>query len=349
MFPGPAPNFQEIRPEVVVTWPDFDVSEAGPGDSLAAAGLAVRLEPKRRARTPRQLARIVDRAAGAIVSTDPFDASVFDACPRLRVIARVGVGTDSIDLAAATERGVAVTITPGANEPTVADHAVGMMLAVLRRIVELDASVRRGEWNRTGSHTPWTLSGATVGLVGYGRTGRLVAKRLHGFGVRLLVNDPIDPRDSSVERVSLGDLMTRSDVVSIHVPLTAETQDLIGKRELGRMRPSAVIVNCARGGVVDETALTHALVSGRLRGAALDVFEEEPPRSPRLFRLPNVVLSPHNAGLSIASVSEMTHRATASVVEVLAGEIPENLANPEVLAHEIFATAEPIVPRSGRG
>jgi phosphoglycerate dehydrogenase-like enzyme len=319
------------RPEVVVTWPDYDASQGGLGGALERSGLALRLEPKHTPRSPEEVARLMAEAAGAIVSTDPFDASVFAACPTLRVIARVGVGTDSIDLQSATECGVAVTVTPGANETTVADHTVSLMLAVLRRTVELDGSVRRGEWRRTGRYTPWGLSGAAVGLVGYGRTGQLVAERLRGFGVSLLVNDLIEPSDDSVEPVSLQELLGRSDVVSLHVPLSDSTRGLIGVRELELMRSSAILVNCARGGIVDEHALLEALAEERLRGAGLDVFEEEPPRSTRLLELPNVVLSPHIAGLSEASIEEMTRRATASVIEVLSGGEPADLANPDVL------------------
>jgi phosphoglycerate dehydrogenase-like enzyme len=274
----------------------------------------------------------VTGASAAIVSTDPFDAAVFAACPSLRVIARIGVGTDSIDLDAATANGVAVTVTPGANEPTVADHALALMLAALRRVNEHDAGIRRGEWNRTGSHTPWLLTGATVGLVGYGRTGRLVAQRLRGFGVDIVVCDPALPSNNGeIPSIALTDLLERADVVSLHVPLNPTTRNLIGAAELARMRPDAILVNCARGEVVDERALADALEKGRLRAAALDVFETEPPTASPLLDLPNVVLSPHNAGLSVASIDAMTRRATASVLDVLAGRVPADLANPEVV------------------
>jgi phosphoglycerate dehydrogenase-like enzyme len=270
-------------------------------------------------------------AAAAIVSTDPFDAEVLRASSELRVIARVGIGVDSIDLDAATACGVAVTVTPGANESTVADHTVALMLAALRRISEHDARVRAGRWDRTGDHAPWVLSGATVGLVGYGRIGRLVRKRLEGFAVDVLVTDPVPPDDPTVAEVSLDELLAASDVVSLHAPLLATTHRLIGAPELARMRPHAVLVNTARGGLCDESALVDALERGRLRAAALDVFEQEPPRSSRLLSLPNVTVSPHNAGLSVQSIEEMTRRATTSVIDVLVGRQPEHLANPEVL------------------
>src|SRR4051812_41038743 len=169
--------------EVLVTWPDYDLDAHGLGGALAEAGLEIRLEPKRGRRDSVEMRSIAAGAAAAIVSTDPFDAEILDACPGLRVIARVGIGVDSIDLEAATRRGVAVTVTPGANEETVADHTLALMLAAVRRVCEHDASVRAGAWNRTGTHTPWTLSGSTVGLVGYGKIGRAVEQRLQGFGV----------------------------------------------------------------------------------------------------------------------------------------------------------------------
>jgi phosphoglycerate dehydrogenase-like enzyme len=287
-------------------------------------------------------------AFAAIVSTDPFDAHVLAASPDLRVIARVGVGVDSIDVDAATVHGVAVTITPGANEATVADHTVGLMLAALRRVCEHDGAVRRGQWHRTGEHTPWLLSGSTVGLVGFGHIGRTVARRLAGFEVRVLATDPIAPRDAAVEAVSLDQLLALCDVVSLHVPLQPGTRGLIGARELALMPSHAVLVNTARGGIVDEDALVRALERGRLRAAALDVFEAEPPRASRLLSLPNVVLSPHNAGLSIPSIEEMTRRATSSVIEVLRGTVPEHLANPLVLEHAAFAGA-PVAARGAGG
>jgi phosphoglycerate dehydrogenase-like enzyme len=322
--------------QVVVTWPDYDPDGEQTGGALARAGLSVRLAPKLGARSASEVGRLVRRAVGAIVSTDPFDASVIANSPALRVIARVGVGVDSIDLDAATAHGVAVTVTPGANEGTVADHTVALMLAAVRRISEHDAAVRRGEWNRTGEHAAWLLSGGTVGLIGFGHIGRIVAERLRGFDVRVLVNDPIEPRDHAVEAVALDTLLAAADVVSLHVPLLRTTRGLIGARELALMRPGAILVNTARGGVVDEAALVDALEHGRLRAAALDVFADEPPVGSRLLSLPNVVLSPHVAGLSIRSVSEMSRSATSSVIDVLRGRPPAHLANPEVLAHAAF-------------
>lgn len=323
--------------QVLVTWPDYDLDSERLGGALTRAGLTIRLEPKDGHRTPTEVRELVADAAAAIVSTDPFDAEVLASSAGLRVIARVGVGVDSIDVGAATASGIAVTVTPGANESTVADHTIALMLAALRRIPEHDGSVRRGEWNRTGEHAPWVLGGATVGLIGYGRIGRLVRKRLEGFSVEVLITDPVEPTDPGVTSVGLDELLAASDVVSLHAPLQPSTRGLIGAAQFALMRPHAILVNTARGGLCDEEALADALVGGRLRAAALDVFEREPPRSSCLLALPNVLLSPHNAGLSVQSIEEMTRRATTSVIDVLVGRHPEHLANPEVLKHPTFA------------
>jgi phosphoglycerate dehydrogenase-like enzyme len=327
---------REARGEVVVTWPDYLRDDPEFGARLVAAGHTIRLAPKLASRTPEELSMVMDGAIGAIVSTDPFDASVFAAAPTLRVIARVGVGVDSIDLAAATAAGVAVTITSGANAATTADHTVALMLAALRRVAEHDASIRRGEWNRTGAYTPWQLTGATVGLIGYGTIGQLVAARVRGFEARVLVHDPVPPVDDRVEHVPFDELLRRSDVVSLHAPLLPSTEGLIGARELAVMRPDTILVNTSRGALIDEAALIDALEQGRLRAAALDVFEEEPPPSARLRALRNAVMTPHIGGVSEQSVREMTRRATTSVLEALAGRCPGGLVNAEVLAHEHF-------------
>jgi D-3-phosphoglycerate dehydrogenase / 2-oxoglutarate reductase len=312
---------------VLVTWMGYDPDGAGTGARLRAAGLRLELAPKDGDRDATEVARLARGAVAAIVSTDPFDHAVFAAATRLRVVARVGVGTDSIDLDAATEAGVVVTTTPGANRETAADHALAMILAALRRVVEHDASVRRGEWRRGGDLTPWDLHGTTVGLVGYGDIGRAVGRRLGGFGARVLACDPVEAGS-----VPLDALLERSDVVSLHLPLNDTTRGLIGAAELARMPAHAVLVNTSRGGLVDEPALVAALRSGAIRAAALDVFADEPRLTPGLAELPNVVLTPHIGGLSERSIALMTERATEHVLAVLAGR-PERdgVANPAVL------------------
>jgi phosphoglycerate dehydrogenase-like enzyme len=320
------------EPVVLVTWIDFEPDGHRTGARLRDAGLRMRLAPKTGARTPADMARLARDAVAAIVSTDPFDRDVLAAASELRVIARVGVGTDSIDLEAATEAGVVVVTTPGANQETTADHAVAMILAAVRRVVEHDSAIRRGEWRRGGELTPWELHRTTVGLVGFGSIGRAVARRLRGFDVELLVCDPAARTVRGIENAPLPILLRRADIVSLHAPLDGGTRGLIGADELALMRHEAVLVNTSRGGLIDERALADALAQGRLRAAALDVFADEPAVPTSLARLPNVVLTPHIGGLSERSVVRMTERATAYVLDVLRGAPDATVvANPAVL------------------
>jgi phosphoglycerate dehydrogenase-like enzyme len=312
---------------VLVTWPDYDMDDAALGGALLAAGLEVRLEPKRGLRSPDQLLPMLEGAFGAIVSTDPFTAEVLDAAPRLRVIARVGVGFDSIDVAAANARGVQIATTPGCNDHAVADHTVGLMLALLRRIPELERDLRDGGWNRTGAHAPRQLAGCTVGLIGCGAIGRRVAERLGGFDVELLIHDPALGQASAL----LDELLARSHVVSLHCPLLPSTHHLINAETLRRMRPDAVLVNAARGQIVDQPALIDALHAGVIAGAALDVFDVEPPADSPLLTMDHVVLSPHVGGISTVSIVEMTRLATRAVIDVAAGRAVQHLVNPESL------------------
>jgi phosphoglycerate dehydrogenase-like enzyme len=317
---------------VVVTFPGFDRSDPESAGLLEAAALDIRLAPKTGPRDPVEVVALMTDAVAGIVSTDPFDSSVFGACPNLRVLARVGVGVDSIDLAAATAAGVVVTTTPGANDQVVADHTLALMLAAVRRIVETDGSVRAGEWNRGGPLTAWDLYGRTVGIVGLGAIGQGVARRLRGFDCTVLGHD-VEPRVvDGVVPVSLTELLERSHIVTVHVPLNDFTRGLIGERELALLPPGSIVVNAARGGIVDEHALVAALRSGHVRAAALDVFVDEPPAGSPLLELPNVVLSPHVAALSEDSIRRMLGLAAQAVVSVLEGREPAGVVNPPALA-----------------
>jgi phosphoglycerate dehydrogenase-like enzyme len=313
-------------PLVLVTWPDFPKNTAA---RLRAAGLRLRRAPKHGARSPHELVELARGCAAAIVSTDPFTADVLGALPGLRLIARVGVGVDSIDLAAASARGVRVTAARGTNEHAVADYTLGAMLAVLRRIAAHDAAVRRGEWERTGERVGADLHGKTVGLVGLGRVGSLVARRLAGFDVAVVAYDPAGGGVAGVRRVTLDDLLRAADVVSIHAPLTPATRNLIDARAIAAMKAGAVLVNAARGGIVDERALAAALAEGRLGGAALDVFEREPPDgSPLLSLAERTLLTPHIAGLSGEAIAAMVEHAAAAVLAWAQGRRPDGVVNP---------------------
>ena len=314
--------------EVVVTWPGYDIDGPSSGRLLRDAGLSIRLEPKMGARTSTELAGLLGDAVAVIASNDPFSADVFDARPNLKVIARTGVGVDAIDVPAATKAGVLIATAPGTNEETVADHTLALMLALVRRLVEHDQSLREHRWDRAGSITPNDLVGATVGVIGSGTIGRGVIRRVLAFGSRVLVCDPaLTTAPEGTELVDLDHLLAESDVVTLHVPLLDQTRGLIGTRELALMRPTAVLVNASRGHIVDEAALADALRSGRLAAAGLDVFAEEPPFESDLLDLPNVLVTPHVAGLSHRAIAAMNEMATRSVIALLSGEMPPNVVN----------------------
>jgi D-3-phosphoglycerate dehydrogenase len=315
---------------VLVTAPGFD-ADGELGGRLRAFGLTIDHAGPRGDRRPDEVAALARDATAAIVSSDPFTGAVLEAAPQLRVIARLGVGIDSIDLEAATRCGIVVTTTPGLNAETCADHTLAVLLAAMRRVVEHDASVRRGEWNRGGDLTPWDLHAKRVGVVGYGRIGQCVVRRLQGFDVELKIFDPNAPRAPELACDSLDELLAWADVLTLHAPLTSGTRGLIGANELAAMRPGAVLVNTSRGGLVDEAALVAALTSGRLRAAALDVFEDEPPRNPVLRELSNIVLSPHIGGLSREAIDAMASQCVQQVLDVLDGRSPVGVVNPAVV------------------
>lgn len=279
------------------------------------------------------------RGAAAVVSqlTDRLGADVIAQLDGVRVIANVAVGYDNIDVAAATARGIAVTNTPGVLTETTADFAFALLMAAARRIPEAHAFVHSGQW-RT-----WIIDllagqdvhGATLGIFGLGRIGAAVARRGRGFGMRILYCDdqPAPPeleRELEARRVSKEDLLRESDFVSLHVPLTPATRHLIGAAELARMKPTAILVNTARGPVVDENALAEALEKRAIWAAALDVFEQEPGVHPKLLELPNAVLAPHIASASFATRRRMSVMAAENAIAALSGRRPPNLVNPDV-------------------
>jgi len=221
---------------------------------------------------------------------------LIEASPRLRWVARAGAGLDNIDVAAAKERGIAVLNVPGANAVAVAELMFGLLLGLLRQIPAADASVRRGEWDKS-PYMGRELRGKTLGIVGLGKIGRAVAQRARGFEMTCVGHDPLVPdaqvRAMDVEPLGLDALLARADILTLHVPLTPETKGMIGPTQIARMPRGAILVNAARGGLVDESALLAALETGALSGAALDVFAGEPPKGSPLLSHPRVVLTPH--------------------------------------------------------
>jgi len=233
----------------------------------------------------------------AIIGLEQIDETVLEAVPELRVISKYGVGTDMLDLEAMARRGVRLGWTAGVNSRAVAELVIALTIALLRDLPDLSRGIERGEWRQAIGRQ---LSGRTVGIVGWGSIGRDLADLLAPFGCRVLATDVRDVdtecRLTGVESLALEALLSEADVVTLHVPLTEGTEGLIGEAQLGLLRPDSVLVNASRGGVVDEYALHDALVSGRLRGAAMDVFRSEPPFGSPLLGLPNFVATPHIGG-----------------------------------------------------
>jgi phosphoglycerate dehydrogenase-like enzyme len=268
-------------------------------------------------------------AEGAIVRADAVvDAALLARAPRLRVLARTGVGVDQVDLEAAGARGIAVVITPGAGTRAVAEGVLAHALHLVKRLAPLTRLVREGGWAERSRVPVGDLDGATIGIIGYGRIGRRVAELATAFGMRVRAHDPISPPPPGVDCPELDELAGASDVLTLHAPLTEATHHLVDAGLLGRVRPGAVLVNCGRGGLLDLDAALAALESGRLAGIGLDVFDPEPPPHHPLFDHPDVVLTPHLMGLSRRATAATFAAAARGVTDVLAGRRPAALANP---------------------
>lgn len=288
---------------------------------------------------PELLAHIRGTAGILALLTDRIDAEAMDAAgPGLKVISNMAVGFDNVDIAEATRRGIPVGNTPGVLTDTTADMAFALLMAAARRLGEGDRYVRAGKWRTWG---PMLLLGqdvarATLGIIGYGRIGRAMARRAAGFEMRVLYYEPggpaLDP-DTGGQAVDLNTLLAESDFVSVHTPLTPDTHHMINAAALGRMKPTAVLINTARGPVVDSDALYQALHSGTIGYAALDVTEPEPipPDSP-LLSLDNIIITPHTASASVATRGKMARMAADNLLAGLRGERLPNCANPGVYA-----------------
>jgi phosphoglycerate dehydrogenase-like enzyme len=277
-------------------------------EPLRASRLDVRLPQQNRALDEAEMIELVEGCEGLIVGVDPVTEPVLAAGP-LRVVVKYGSGLDNVDLGAAERLGIEVVATPGANAPSVAELTLGLLIAVARHIGFHDRAIHRRGWERK---LGVELRGKRLGIVGYGAIGREVARLARGLGMEVVAHDPF-VSSAEVELVPLDELLASSDAVSLHVPLGDDTRGLIGKRELEQMRPGAFLVNTARGGIVDESALAEALRSGRLGGAAIDAFAREPPENSPLLGLENVVASPH-AG---AATVEAARRTSIAAVELL--------------------------------
>ncbi len=281
------------------------------------------------------------RNADALVTllSDKIDSEVFDAGPKIRMVAQMAVGFDNIDILEATRRGIYVSNTPEVLTDTTADFAWALLMAVARRVVEADKYVRTGKW-KVGWH-PSMMQGrdiynATIGIVGAGRIGYAVAKRATGFGMKILFYDVIPrpeiEKDFGAEKVDLETLLKESDFITVHVPLMKETHHLINAEKLNLMKKTAYLINNSRGPVVDEKALNEALKEGKIAGAGLDVFEQEPtPFDNPLLKFDNVVVAPHISSASYETRSRMAEMTAGNLIDLFEGKKPPNLLNPDVM------------------
>ena len=303
-------------------------------------GLSRRFEvehnPDDRPWPPEELARRLQGKAGAMATVmDRFDEAILALSPELKVISNIAVGYNNIDVPACTRRGIRVTNTPGVLDDTTADLTWSLLMAAARRIAEADAYVRRGDWKIAFGVQYFLgqdIHHATLGIIGMGRIGQAIARRALGFDMRVLYHNrsrlpEADEKRFNATRVERDELLAKSDFVVVMAPYSPATHHLSGAAEIAKMKPTAILVNSARGGVVDDAALVEALKAGRIAGAGLDVFEGEPRLNPEFAKLPNVVLTPHIGSASRATRIIMCNTAAANMAAVLEGKTPSNPVN----------------------
>jgi D-3-phosphoglycerate dehydrogenase len=301
-------------------------------DALKNAGLELVYHGHPAQMNEEQLDKALDGVKAALAGSEPYNARVLAAHPQLKVVARVGVGYDTVDVDAATKQGIAVCFAPGTNQGSVAEHTFAMMLAWTRNLVNQHNSVKAGGWPR-GTLLP--LRGNTLGIAGLGRIGKAVATRAQAFDMNVIAHDAVPDTawaaKHNVPLVSWEELLRRSDFLTIHVPALPQTHRMINAQTLAQMKPTAVVVNTARGAVVDEKALYEALKKKQIAGALLDVFDEEPPGKHPLFELDNVIVTPHAAGVDLRSRDDMALAAAEAIASLYRGQWPaEKVVNPQV-------------------
>jgi D-3-phosphoglycerate dehydrogenase len=302
--------------KVAVTPRSFGKSSSLPLDMLKQRGCEVVLNPYGRILDKAEMKELIRDADAVIVGVDPLDADVLSAASRLKVISKYGVGTDNIDQTFAASKGIEVAVAAGANTDAVADYTLALMLAVARRIVPIDQGCRRMDWQKQTAVDVW---GKTVGLIGLGAIGKGVARRAKGFDMRVLAydlyQDPEYAARNGIEYVSLDRLLRESDFISLHLPLTEQTHHIIGPAEFEKMKPTAVLVNTARGGLIDEAALLRVLRENRIWGAGIDVFSQEPPEEKELLQLGNIVIGSHTAASTYQAIENMGVMAAENVLK----------------------------------
>ena len=301
-------------PRIVINTSTFDLANFKDLDLLERSGVRIETNPFGRKLTADEtIARLDGDTIGLIAGLEPLNAQVLQTARQLKAIARVGIGLDTVDLEAARAQGVAIFNTPEPPAQAVAELTVGHILGILRNIARVDRAIRDGEWKGQFGHL---LAGKTVGVIGYGRIGRKVSELLAAFDVKVIAHDPINPESSGIRFVDLPTLFAMSDIVTLHVPYTSKNHHFIGARELSAMKSGAFLVNIARGGLIDESALHSALTANHLAGAALDCFEDEPYSGP-LKDLDNVVMTAHMGTYATETRGQMEREAATQLVDYL--------------------------------
>jgi D-3-phosphoglycerate dehydrogenase len=307
-----------------------DLNPASEVLSAIGAELLVAEEP-----TPEAIVRAATAADALLVTYAKITAEMIRQMTRCRIISRFGIGVDNVDIPAATDAGIVVTRVPDYCIDEVSDHAVALLLALVRKIPFSNARVHGGEWAMSAVVPIHRLRGSVLGLVGFGRIPQLVAPKAKAFGIRVVAFDPyVTPENfarAGVERVDFPELLKVSDYVSIHSPLLPETRDLFNDDAFRQMKPTAYLINTARGPIVDDAALARALDAGELAGAALDVMPQEPPVDSPLLGRANVILTPHTSFYSEESLVDLQVKAAEEVVRVLGGQAPRNPVNSDVV------------------
>lgn len=305
--------------KVLVTPRSFGKHSAAPIELLRANGLTVVFNPYGRILKREEMRSLIRDVDAVIVGVDPLDRDVLAQAGNLKLIAKYGVGTDNIDMAYAASRGIAVTTTAGANTEAVADYTFALLLAAARKMVPIDRACRRSDWKKV---TTVDVYGRTLGLIGLGNIGKAVVRRAAGFKMNILAFDARQDAAFAAEygvtyTASLEDLLREADFITLHVPLLPSTRHMIGKREFALMKETAVLVNTARGGLIDEQALYEAIALRRIWGAGVDVFEQEPPANKDILALDNIVIGSHCAASTVQAVDNMGLMASEHVIQYL--------------------------------
>jgi len=304
--------------KILVTPRSFGKTDAYAFQMLEDTGLEVVRNDTGGILTEAQLADMIADCDGVILGVDPLTSNVLANAPKLKAIAKYGVGVDNIDMAACEARGIKVSRTVGANANAVADYAFALMLAVARKIIPIDAACRKADWSKTAAIDVY---GKTLGLIGLGAIGKGVVARAKGFGMKVLAHDLFwdeeYAKEAGIHKADPSQIYKEADFISIHAPLTEQTRHMIGVPEIETMKPTAVIINTARGGIVDEDALLSALQTGRIYGAGIDAFEQEPPTNQAWYALDNVVIGSHCAASTVGATEQMGRMAASNLIRDL--------------------------------